>query len=518
MTFRAFMQRAGKSAARRIGVLLVAALILSGCSRSAHLFAVQAVAAGVPSLAPFFDEHSGLGHDATVQAQQAPGGLQAGNTPGLYGGSRKPTICDVKRLKEFLTDPRNDRKAKAWAQVQGIPQTEIPDYLDRLTPVLLRHDTLVQNHDYKKGRATPFNSLLQAGIAVLVDDQGQPMVKCSCGNPLRPFQGDTTRISVKFKDGNKKWAGYDRASVVAVKPAPRRLTRLALIDVDDPNHGMNRPVGTGGGHDKPFDTRVRHKVPEVTGMRFTEASRQLTSQGLAVAYAGKGAPPDEAVVTGSDPAPGTELAFGQYVTLSVDMGETDGSGSGTPGGKTGEAGGGTAGGTGSGTTGGTGTGTPGGPNGGTSAPPASGGTSPGQTSASPPTPSKSGSASSPPASGGSSSAPASGGTSASSGGASSPTRSSGPPAAGSTPPAASPSASSPPASRSAPGATGSPPTSKPASSSAPATSAPITSAPVTSASATSAPVTSAPATSEPPVTRDPVTGSPTAGPLFDDRA
>ncbi|MER6124557.1 DUF6777 domain-containing protein [Streptomyces sp. NPDC001795] len=482
---------------------------------------MKAIAAGVPSLAPFFDEHSGLGHDAAVQARQAPGGLQAGNTPGLYGGSRKPTICDVKRLKEFLTDPRNDPKAKVWAQVEGIKQAEIPDYLDRLTPVLLRHDTLVENHDYKKGEATPFNSLLQAGIAVLVDAQGQPTVKCSCGNPLRPFQGDTTRISVKFEEGNKKWAGYDRASVVAVKPAPRQLTRLALVDVDDPHRGIDRPVGTTGGHDKPFDARVRHKVPELTGMRFADASQRLADEGIAVAYAGQGAPPDEAAVTGSDPGPGTKLAFGQYVTLSVDTGETDGPGGGGPGKSNG----------------GTGSGTSGGPHGGTSTPPPPGGTTPGKTGTSPATPSDSGKASSPPASSASSgsSSPSGSGGGTASGGSSAP-RSSRPPTSSGAPTTGSPPTSKPPASGSAPGVTGSPPTSKPATSRAPVTTAPVTSAPATSAPATgkpattkpatgepatskpatgkpatSKPATGKPATSEPPVTRAPVTGSPTTG-------
>ncbi len=477
MTHLAFMQRAWKSAVRRIGFLFVAVLILSGCSKNAQLLAVKAVAAGAPSLAPFFDERSGLGHDAPIQVRQAPGGLQAGNTPGLYGGSRRPTVCEVKRLKEFLTDPQNSRKAVAWAQVQGIDKAGIADYLDRLTPVLLRHDTLVQNHDYKTGRATPFNSLLEAGIAVLVDDQGQPRVKCSCGNPLRPFQGDTTRISVKFEDGNKKWAGYDRASVVTVKPAPQRLSRLALVDVDDPDRGIDRPVGTTGGHDKPFDTRVRHKVPDVTGMRFAEAGRRLTDAGLAVLSAGKVAPPDEAVVTGSDPAPGTELAFGQYVTLSVDTGSVD--------------------------------------TGGTSAPPSSGGTTPGKTSTYPATPSGSGTGFSPSASGGSSS----------------PHGSARPPTSSSAPPATSPSTSRPPASGSAPGVTSSPPTGKPATGSAPVTRAPVTSTPATGAPstgkpakstpatskpatsepATSKPATSAPANGGPPVTRARVTGSPTTG-------
>lgn len=158
MTFRTVVQRTGIPVIRRIAVLLVCALVvtgLGGCGGGAHTFAVQAVAAGVPSLAPFFDEKQGLGQDAEVRSMPVQGSLQQGDTPGLYGGTKKPTVCDVAKLKRFLTDPANRPKAVAWSGVLGITTDQIPGYLDRLTPVLLRHDTLVQNHDYKKERPRP---------------------------------------------------------------------------------------------------------------------------------------------------------------------------------------------------------------------------------------------------------------------------------------------------------------------------------------------------------------------------
>ncbi|WP_406129370.1 DUF6777 domain-containing protein [Streptomyces sp. NBC_00989] len=321
---------------RRIAVLLVCVLVVSGlggCGGGAHTFAVQAVAAGVPSLAPFFDEKKGLGNDAEVRSMPVRGSLQQGDTPGLYGGTKKPTVCDVAKLKRFLTDPANRQKAVAWSSVPGITTDEIPAYLDRLTPVLLRHDTLVQNHDYKKGKATPYNSLLQAGIAILVDEQGEPAAKCSCGNPLRPFKGDASRISVKFEDGNKKWNGYHASSVVAVRPAPRKMEGLALVDVDDPDRGIERPVGTTGKRDTAFDTWMRHAVPDLAGATFGEARRQLVSGGLAVGYGGSAVPADDAQVTASDPPAGTELRFGEYVLLSV-AGGTSGSTASTPPGPT----------------------------------------------------------------------------------------------------------------------------------------------------------------------------------------
>ncbi|WP_407071037.1 DUF6777 domain-containing protein [Streptomyces cellulosae] len=305
-------------------------LALSGCDRGTPLSVVKAVAAGVPSLAPFFDERSGLGQDAQVRAQPVRGGIQQGDTPGLYGGSKQPTVCDVERLEQFLADRRNERKAQAWARALDISSDRIPDFLERLTPVLLRHDTLVKNHDYKKGKAVPYNSLLQAGIAILVDRQGLPAVKCSCGNPLRPFEGDTSRISVAFDNGNKKWQGYEHSSVVAVRPASRPLERLALVDVERPERGIQRPVGTTGEDDSTFDTRERRAVPDLTGTTFGQASRRLADSGLAAGHDGQRLPPAGARVTATDPPAGTELRFGEYVMLSVAGGGPGGGQGATP--------------------------------------------------------------------------------------------------------------------------------------------------------------------------------------------
>ncbi|WP_373420871.1 DUF6777 domain-containing protein, partial [Streptomyces scabiei] len=296
------------------------AVVLSGCGDSApSLLAVKAVAAGVASLAPFFDEGEQLGRDRPDLTSLEPhSGLQQGNTPGLYGGTQKPKVCDVRKLEEFLTAPENKKKAQEWARIAGVDVDGIGHYLDELTPVLLRHDTLVKNHDYKKDKAVPFDALLEAGIAVLVDDQGLPAVKCSCGNPLRAFDENPERIEVEFTGGNKEWKGYDTSAVVVVKPAPERLKEIKLVDVEDPDRGISRDIGTTGESDTTFDTRARQAVPRVRGMTFGEASAAMADKGLAVTVAGDGMPPGDAPVTGSSPGPGVELEFGAAVTLSVD--------------------------------------------------------------------------------------------------------------------------------------------------------------------------------------------------------
>lgn len=481
MAFRVFVHRSGTAVIRRIAVLLVLVLALGACDRGTPLFLVKAVAAGVPSLAPFFDENQGLGRDdAQVTAQRAPGGLQQGDTPGLYGGSEQPTVCDVVRLKKFLTDPANDRKAQAWATALSITTAEIPGYLDRLTPVLLRHDTLVKNHDYKKGKAAPFNALLQTGIAILVDEQGLPAVKCSCGNPLRPFDGDTNRIKVEFDDRNEAWKGYQKSSVVAVRPATRKVERLALVDVHEPDRGITRPVGTTGEKDTAFDTRERRAVPDLAGATFGQASRELADKGLAVAFEGGRLPPDGARVTASDPPAGTELRFGEYVTLSVAGGSSDGSSDGTT----------------------------------TSTPPGGSGSSPSTrdpSASTTPTPTPSGSSPSGPSSGSGSPAPSGPtgpGPSGSGPSSSAPGTTSGPPSSTAPPATDPPTSSSPPATTKSPTTSSAPPPPPPPSSSPPTQT---TSSPPTVTSSAPPPGTGGPTASGPETTSGPVASRPGAG-------
>ncbi|WP_327426989.1 DUF6777 domain-containing protein [Streptomyces sp. NBC_01236] len=311
------------------------------------------MASGISQANPFFREDGKLGKDTRPPEARATGGVQASNSPGLYGGtpgsgntpggdgtggdteggatgefggSTKPGTCVVAQLKKFLTAPENSAKAHEWARVLHINPGEISGYIDQLTPVVLRHDTLVTNHEYKHGKAVPFNALLQAGIAILVDQQGLPAVKCSCGNPLRPFKGNIKKTSVQFKDGNKKWSGYHQDHIVLVEPPPGNpdIDQLQLVDVENPDLGIARPLGSEGEDDQSFDTRTEHTVPTVTGKTFAEASQALAAAGLAMTYDGTSLPPDDAQVTASKPVEGSPLEWGAPVTLFVQSDESDG--------------------------------------------------------------------------------------------------------------------------------------------------------------------------------------------------
>jgi hypothetical protein len=103
---------------------------------------------------------------------------------GPFGGTGSDHVCDRELLIRSLK-ARPDR-LRAWAEVAGVEPTPaaVARYIRRLRPVTLTQDTRVTNHSFVDGRAVAFQSILQAGTAVLVDEDGKPVARCRCGNPL----------------------------------------------------------------------------------------------------------------------------------------------------------------------------------------------------------------------------------------------------------------------------------------------------------------------------------------------
>lgn len=177
----------------------------------------------------------------SLSADDATGTLAAtGTTPGLYGGTRDESSCDAEALAAFLAE--DDAKASAWAGVLDISTEQIPEYLASLTPVVLTVDTLVTNHGFSKGKATPRQSVLQAGTAVMVDDRGTPRVRCSCGNPLAPPAASA--LSGAELEGTQ-WSGYEPSAVATVQPGEATAT-LTLTDLRT-GEPFEQPVGTATG-------------------------------------------------------------------------------------------------------------------------------------------------------------------------------------------------------------------------------------------------------------------------------
>jgi hypothetical protein len=97
---------------------------------------------------------------------------------GPFGGTGSDLVCDRELLIRSLV-ARPDR-LREWARVLGLtPSTRVvASYIRKLRPATLTRDTRVTNHSFVDGRAVAFQSILQAGTAVLVDKDGVPVARC----------------------------------------------------------------------------------------------------------------------------------------------------------------------------------------------------------------------------------------------------------------------------------------------------------------------------------------------------
>ncbi len=202
----------------------------------------------------------------TQSASPSQAGIRSisGSTPGLYGGTHSLSSCDVEQQVRFLTTEQ--AKARAFAQAAGIQEGDIAGWLRGLTPVQLRADTRVTNHGYSGGRATSFQSVLQAGTAVLVDNRGMPRVRCACGNPLNP----PAQLQNSATHHGQPWNGYHPANVVVVKPSTTVINNITIINITN-NTWIERPIGDDGDKDRivpppptptPDPTQIDPTVPD----------------------------------------------------------------------------------------------------------------------------------------------------------------------------------------------------------------------------------------------------------------
>ncbi|MFC9132310.1 DUF6777 domain-containing protein [Streptomyces sp. NPDC057099] len=199
-----------------------------------------ALTTATPSPAPRTPGASGPAGAAQVSV--GPRSL-SGGTPGLYGGIERTGSCDIARQIGHLT--RDRARIRAFARVAGVSPASVPDHVRRLTPVVLRADTRVTNHGFRAGRAGGYQSVLQAGTAVLVDDRGVPRVRCACGNPLRP----PVATPGTPRGRGTPWPGYRPGRVIVVTPSPQVITDFTIIDVAS-RTWIVRPTGHDVRHDR----------------------------------------------------------------------------------------------------------------------------------------------------------------------------------------------------------------------------------------------------------------------------
>lgn len=251
--------------------IVVIGLVATGCApavRAASSVPVTLLAAGVLGDDPFTTEPAST--DVIGLEGETRGGSRTGDTPGLYGGTRSDTSCDKDQLITFLTKPGNEDKADAWAKALNINRADIPKYIRALTPLILRTDTLVKNHGFKKNIGlTVFHALLEAGIAVLVDRYGRPTVRCSCGNPLtapdiEPRQG--------IYDQGTPWDAFDQKKITVIEQGAQ-MSSFVFRDVEN-GDAIERQSGTDGQQDKPgvIPPTTQTTTPEETSTSGSEST------------------------------------------------------------------------------------------------------------------------------------------------------------------------------------------------------------------------------------------------------
>ncbi|MEV4429617.1 DUF6777 domain-containing protein [Streptomyces sp. NPDC049602] len=243
--------------ARPAAAALVSALLLTGCSTAWESTGGEPAAAPVQDviLQALGDRGPDPFTASTVRNTAPPAAHDrepsdgagqirevTGSTPGLYGGTRAVGSCDVERQVAFLAaDPA---KARAFADAAGIPETNVAGWLRGLTPVALRADTRVTSHGYREGRANAFQSVLQTGTAVLVDQYGSPRVRCACGNPLRSPAADRSGVHQ-----GEPWDGFDPDRVIVVRPTTSVVTSLVIVNTTD-STWIERRTGSDGDQDR----------------------------------------------------------------------------------------------------------------------------------------------------------------------------------------------------------------------------------------------------------------------------
>jgi hypothetical protein len=177
-----------------------------------------------------------------------------GAAPGLYGGTRNASSCDVeKQVKALRADPA---KNSVFASVAGVRPSGVPAFLRSLTPVQLRMDTRVTNHGYRDGAATSYQAVLQAGTAVLVDDRGVPRTRCACGNPLTP----PVAQQATPKPTGDTWPSYSPSNVVVVAPSTTVINVFVIYDPDR-HDWIARHRGDTGGKDHKTHPPARPSPP-----------------------------------------------------------------------------------------------------------------------------------------------------------------------------------------------------------------------------------------------------------------
>jgi hypothetical protein len=234
--------------------LVAPALLFAACGGKSHPTAATAVTSAPAAAAVTAQPVSTPGADPFTPAvgKDTPGltppppatrgpTAYTANLPGLYAGTPNYATCDAQQLIHALA--QNPTKLAAWASTLGVQPSRLRSYVHGLTPVTLRTDTRVTDHAFVDGRASPIQTVLEAGTAVLVNGHGEPVVKCYSGSPLTTAVPAAAPVYT-----GPLWSGFAPTGVAIIRRSPAVIKVFKLYDPDS-GEIFARPAGTTGRKD-----------------------------------------------------------------------------------------------------------------------------------------------------------------------------------------------------------------------------------------------------------------------------
>lgn len=260
----------------------------------------------------------------------------AGTAEGVFAGTEGVAPCAPDDLIEEL-DPAAPETG-AWADIQEIDVASIPEFVDGLTATVLAADTRITDHRFVDGEAVPSQAVLQVGTAVLIDEFGEPQVRCSSGSPLAPpeaVEGTTRYVG-------SAWDTFEPAATVAVVASPDPVVEFVLTDVSG-GPDFIRPVGSSGAADRPLRPGEILAIGSVTSFAAADLEFLTTNEATitfptaggdvtgtfawTLTFTGFDIESIGVLVGTYDPAAGTMMGTGSGTTNAENIGVGDGDGS-----------------------------------------------------------------------------------------------------------------------------------------------------------------------------------------------
>ncbi|MGQ0679382.1 MAG: DUF6777 domain-containing protein [Actinomycetota bacterium] len=125
---------------------------------------------------------------ATPAPSPSPGASESPGFEPVPDTSATPVAlkgdCDPDKLIELLNGAPERRAA--WAEVLRVGSDDVEEYVVDLRSAKLSRDARVTMHGFEDSEPTEYQAILEAGSSVLVDQSGDIVVRCQCGNPIEP--------------------------------------------------------------------------------------------------------------------------------------------------------------------------------------------------------------------------------------------------------------------------------------------------------------------------------------------